>query len=374
MYELYYNTENNNDIETNRFANIITEQGIPTHVNDKIIDQDITYYHKPDSIASGFYTAERRIIPLKDKLFSMDTSIQELRDEVMGTSAEDLLVSIVNGDVTNKLYPMQDNYIAVESYKEFGRTTEKGEPISTESQINGTYDYNEDTGVVSTILNLVLTNTSDHTMKVYSMFPGSRSKIINELKHSKFPIEEYCNGEGGVWIKISNDSAKENGYFNLQTCNQFITFRIKDAFNYDDYYSEEQLKKPDIINVGDDVLEDVGMVLYPMVRDKYGLCLDSDNKKSYITIAPKSEIVVPIIVEYKLPTDNNSDGPTSITKTMSFDIRTSLYNDPINYTFSVTAKQVSTTQDKLIYTNRRNYGIKDIKNGGWIKYQSTEIK
>jgi hypothetical protein len=172
-------------------------------------------------------------------------------------------------------------------------------------------------------------------------------------------------------------------YFKLQSGNQFITFRVTDKFDDTPYYGTinndnkyKLLSWDEILieNVGDDVLKDVGMVLYPMVRDKYGLCLDSDNKKSYITIAPKSEIVVPIIVEYKLPVDNNSDGPTSITKTMSFDIRTSLYNDPINYTFSVTAKQVSTTQDKLIYTNRRNYGIKDIKNGGWIKYKSTEIK
>ena len=64
----------------------------------------------------------------------------------------------------------------------------------------------------------------------------------------------------------------------------------------------------------------------------------------------------------------------SITKTMSFDIRTSLYNDPINYTFTINAKKTSTTQDKLIYTNRRSYGIKDIKNGGWIKYNPSEIR
>ena len=121
-------------------------------------------------------------------------------------------------------------------------------------------------------------------------------------------------------------------------------------------------------NIKGNVLNEDGMVIYPMIREQYALCLDSDNKKSYLTIAPKSEIVVPIVVEYKL---NNSD---TVTKTMSFDIRTSLYQDLTNYTFSVTAKKTSTTQDKLIYTNRRSYGIKDIANGGNIRYRSTEIK
>ena len=365
--------ENNNDIETNRFANIINEKGIPNHINDKMIDQDITYFHRPESIASGFYTAERRIIPLKDKLSMMDTSIQELRDEVMGSNAEGLFISIINGDAINKLYPMQDNYISVAAYNELNSDSGKKE-------LNGIYDLDEN-GVASTILNLVLTNTSEHTMKIYSMFPGARNNKINDIINSKFKfnINEYCipNKEQGVWIKTiykeydinKNPIFKED--FKLQTCNQFLTFRINDCFTAKQYYSDPKnndtlsLLKPEKIKNG---VSD--MVLYPMLRDEYGLCLDSDNIKSYITIAPKSEIVVPIIVEYNL---RDSSIP-QITKTMSFDIRTSLYNDPINYTFSITAKNNTTTQDKLLYTNRRSYGIKDIKNGGWVKYNPSEIK
>lgn len=374
--------ENNNDIETNRFANIINERGIPNHINDKMIDQDITYFHRPESIASGFYTAERRIIPLKDKLSTMDTSIQELRDEVMGTNADDLLVSIVNGDSINKLYPMQDNYISVAAYKEFGRV-DKGLEIKTELEIDGSYSYSN--GVVSTILNLTLANTSDHTMKIYSMFPGRRDMVINKINYTKFEKEEYCDSEDkGVWMKIANQAAKEYDYFKLQSGNQILTFRIKDSFDNSPYYDEIgegnklNWNKP-ILNKINDIDEFIlpsdesgvvkdGMAVYPIIRDEYGLCMDNDNVKSYITIAPKSEIIVPIAVEYKL------DKMESITKTMSFDIRTSLYNDPINYTFTINAKKTSTTQDKLIYTNRRSYGIKDIKNGGWIKYNPSEIR
>jgi hypothetical protein len=53
--------ENNNDIETNRFNTILEDSGVNVHIKDSIIDQNIIYYHKPDNIASGFYTSERRI-------------------------------------------------------------------------------------------------------------------------------------------------------------------------------------------------------------------------------------------------------------------------------------------------------------------------
>ena len=355
-------TENNSDIESNRFANIIEEHGIPSHVNDKMIDQDLTYFHKPESIASGFYTQERRIIPLKDKLFSMDNSIQELRDEVMGTSAEALSVNIVNSESVNKLYANQDNQIAVQAYGEFGQTVE-------DNIVDGSYV--KKSGVISTVLNLVLANTSEHTMKIYSVFPGARNKLISDLEFTSTSKEHYDENGRGVWMRLQG----EKGY-KYQSGNQIITFRIDDPFDGEKYYGKPgecgidtnkmSYELPE--NIKGNVLNEDGMVIYPMIREQYALCLDSDNKKSYLTIAPKSEIVVPIVVEYKL---NNSD---TVTKTMSFDIRTSLYQDLTNYTFSVTAKKTSTTQDKLIYTNRRSYGIKDIANGGNIRYRSTEIK
>lgn len=367
--------ENNNDIETNRFANIIEEQGIPTHVNDKIIDQDLTYFHRPESIASGFYTAERRIIPLKDKLSSLDTIIQELKDKVMGSSAESLLVSLVNGDTTNRLYSFQDNYIAVQAYGEFGQTADDG------SIIDGAYQKDKN-GVITTIMNLVLANTSEHTMKLYSVFPGKRTDTIEQLANTRFDKSDYCNAREtqedelknlGVWMKLQRKENDKN--FKLQTGNQILTFRVNDPFDKKPYYgddaSENIMSWKEPVNdeeTGNILTTNDGMVVYPLIREKYALCLDSDSTKSFITIAPKSEIVIPLIVEYKL------NEIKSITKTMSFDIRTSLYQDLINYTFSITAKKTSTTQDKLIYTNRRSYGVKDASNGGYIKYHGIEIK
>ena len=112
-------SENNNDIETNRFENIISDKGITSHVDDKIIDQDITYYHNPSHIASGFYTTERRIIPLKDKLEELTNIVTQLQDEITGNASTALNVTISIGDTTSKeILPLQNNFIYPRSYNE----------------------------------------------------------------------------------------------------------------------------------------------------------------------------------------------------------------------------------------------------------------
>ena len=63
-------------------------------MSDKILDQDVTFFHKPENISSGFYTAERRIIPLRDKLKTMDDEITRISDEISGDTSEQLQVSV----------------------------------------------------------------------------------------------------------------------------------------------------------------------------------------------------------------------------------------------------------------------------------------
>jgi hypothetical protein len=115
---------------------------------------------------------------------------------------------------------------------------------------------------------------------------------------------------------------------------------------------------------GDDPIGDKHYAfMYPKLNDKYSLCMDSDNIGSYITLTPNSAILVPIVFEYKL-----ADSTDQIYKTMSFDIRTSIYKDPITYTFRVTAKKQSSMQDKVIESNKSK--AKNALNSGAVKYNA----
>ena len=110
--------ENNNDIETNRFNSILETSGINTHINDALVDQNITYYHKSDNIASGFYTEERKVIPLKDKLQTMSNDIAILKSDILGTEGN-YQVNAILGDENITLYSDRENTITLEAYNNF---------------------------------------------------------------------------------------------------------------------------------------------------------------------------------------------------------------------------------------------------------------
>lgn len=352
--------ENNNDIETNRFNNILKTSGVDAHINDVITDQNITYYHKPESIASGFYTDERKIIPLKDKLMSLSNDIALIKNNILGATGN-FKINAEIGDMSTTLYSDRENSLTLESYNSFSSNNGNGyqyeygsigswdltdNHISSDRTIDGAYAYEH--GVVSTLINISIVNTGDTAMKLYSLFPGNRDVTINRTASSVVNKNNYCNDiNEGVWYKY-----QPNGMA-LQTQNQFITFRINDPWTGQPYYKAavntrspyNESRLIDKVVVGDKL----GMVVYPFVSTKYGLCIDSDDVRSYIVINPGEEIVVPLYCEF-VATEPN----TSIEKTIAFDIRTSLYSDPTNYTLKIIGKNTTSIQDQLTIGNKRN--------------------
>lgn len=347
--------ENNNDIETNRFNNILVNTGVDSHIKDMITDQNTVYYHKPDNIASGFYTEERRIIPLKDKLLSLSNDIATLKSDITGT-AGNCRISLSIGDNDTVLYPDRENILTLEPYNNFIGDNNVG-------VTDGAYTI--ENGIVSTIINISIANVGNTAMKLYSLFPGNRNVRLNYTQSSYVKKDGYCNGtKGGVWFKYQYGSDENKS----QTQNQFITFRIKDAWTGEAYYGlnakAEDNNKQDFENLP--MIEHnkpLQMIIYPYVSTKHGLCIDSDDAKSYLIINPGDEVIVPMMCSFIASEPNKS-----IKKTISFDLRTSLYSDPINYSFTVVGKNTATMQDKLTIANKKRFWNRLINP---IKYNST---
>lgn len=332
--------ENNNDIETNRFNNILETTGVNSHINDMFMDQNITYFHKPDNIASGFYTDERKVIPLKDKLMSIVNDIAALKTDILGTESK-CRVGLAIGNSDTEIYSDRENIITLESYNNFS-DNESG--IS----VNGSYTFNNN--IVSTLINLSIANTGDSVIKLYPIFPGNRSTLINKTKSVYIDKSNYCSGnDEGVYFTYKDG---KNNPVTLQTQNQFITFRINDVWTGETYYSNAANENTDnkqySKNLPSVTGNKLGMAIYPFVTTKYSLCVDSDSNRSYAVINPGEEIVIPIYCEYIVKESN-----ASISKTISFDLRTSLYTDPINYTFKVVAKNSASVQDYLSLDNKK---------------------
>ena len=134
------------------------------------------------------------------------------------------------------------------------------------------------------------------------------------------------------------------------------------------------------------------MYTYVKLKNRYGLNIntqDAINYLGYLLLNPNDEIVINIIVEFRLdeqPThvldnfnyrpaeeketpeyvvyytgriDKKEDGNsyrgivtkdlvTKINRTFSFDVWTSLYKEPKNYTFTIIAQNESSPEDKII--------------------------
>lgn len=334
--------ENNNDIETKRFNDILETGGVNAHVNDSIVDQNITYYHKPDNIASGFYTEERRVIPLKDKLQSLSNDIALIKSDVYGAETN-CRVSVSVGDNETMLYSDKDNTIILKAYDTF----------KTDADTNGVYEYKE--GVASVMLNISVANTGSSALKLYSIFPGPRdTQLIDDNAYSDSGrLDNYIAIDGGVYFAVKGEKYDSKKTPRSQGLNQFIMFRTKDAWTKGYLYGEgnnndtlHSAKPTYITTAMTDDYDD--MRAYPYLDTEYGLCMDNDSIKTYITVNPGEEIIVPILCKYKFV-----DSKNQLSRTMSFDLRTSLYNDPTNYSFKIVCKKEETVEDKLTLTNKK---------------------
>ena len=344
-------TENKNDYAANNLNNMLKNNGITAHVEDSILDQELTYFHKADNIASGFYTEERRIIPLIDKLKSMNDTLTQIYDEVMGSSGNLPTVSVNVGQSVYNIVPSKNNSVLTEAYNHF---TENGEE-------NG---YTITDGIVSAALTFNITNDSKSVIKLYSVFPGSKSSYLKNITNYKYTLEEYALPDDktslipqGVFIFSKNSAYQDHntsysGMYALeQMQNQWITFRIKSPWDGKEYYSSSGTTNSDampLTTAGYVLASDkTGSLIYPysMIQDEFVM---GDSNHAYITLNPGETKSFQVFFEYKIKEDDETS------KTIAFDLRTSLYNDPITYEVTVNAKYALTAQDRLMVNVAKN--------------------
>ena len=319
--------ENNSDTTKEAFRGYLDKYGVVEHVSDKLIDQNITYFHQPEHIASGFYTEERRVIPLRDKLQTLTNDVMTIKDEVFGTTSENLLVTLSDGESEVIVNPHANNTFILKDYS--------------------SSDKNKD-GAVETVLTLkVQNNSTTSTVKLFSMFPGNYNDALTDTTRSKFENSDFVNG--GICVPLYIDS-KNN--FIPQELNQWIYFRIKDPYTGDMYYTSatNNLMGDKLCGLHSNyniVSDNILPTTTPLSSTKFGMCAfqhltdikdicitESDTSVNYKLLYPGESLEIPISIVYSLSADTNNE----VVKTMGFDLRNSLYSDPMNYKFEIKAK------------------------------------
>ena len=271
------------------------------------------------------------------------------------------------GDSRQLILPFQSNYVYPKSYKNIVENY----PVSGYKLNTLSFKEGEKTKTVKrveTYLNIILSNTSSHVVKLYPIFPGPNDTIINKLDHTKYERGGYCivdnDNNKGVYMEFPEKEKDTEGKpitSTLQLANQYITFRINNPYDGTLYYTtgvtggtdnqQDITKLPTLIeSKTTESGNKTSAAVYPKLNEITSLCLDNSNKMVYKVINPGESIIVPIYMKYYF-----NDAATTINKTLSFDLRTSLYKDLNNYTFTVVFKQESTLEDEQ-YVNNPNIG------------------
>ena len=371
--------ENNSDTTKEAFRGYLDKYGVVEHVSDKLVDQNITYFHQPEHIASGFYTEERRVIPLRDKLQTLTNEMTSLKDEVFGTSSENLIVTLSDGESEIEVSPHANNTFILKDYASSDKITDTY--FNDGVEITNT---NNNPKVETTLILKIKNNSKTNTIKLFSMFPGNYNDVITPTSRSKFDNLDFIDNvitadTNLICVPLYLDARSSNIPFTPQVYNQFMYFRIKDAYNNELYYTDGTIdntnndlssdssdsSSSEHINILDyytnkiygycdenyNITDESAVIIYPKFFEKTianngcgmcifphltnikDICITENDNINYKVIYPGEFLEIPITVMYYL--DENHQ---EVMKTMGFDLRNSLYSDPLNYKFDVIAK------------------------------------
>ena len=320
--------KNNDDIQDASFKNILIESGMYDHADDKIVDQTVTFFHKPEHVSSGFFTPERRIIPLSEKLKDIDTEIQSIKQD-LGDDVEDTIkVIISDGDDTIVVkageevnYILDDFSTVDESKKETINIGEGG------SQVPAIF--------ANQVLTIQISNSGRVPVKLWSMFPGSSGSNIDGVA-TKFTYDDFSSAQ-------MQKSPEDNTL--TQVKGQYLYVRAKDPYT-GVLYGEGNNK---VLHEENGDTTNKHLYTYLTSTAISNIRVDGDSYNSKLVIKPGESKLFYLTAKYNLDT-------TTKTKqnTFAFDIRPSLYSDPLNFSIKITANYENTVSTKIAKKRTKN--------------------
>lgn len=202
---------NETDTISANFMRTLVNNGYEEHITDKIVNNSQKYYHQPEHIYSGFNTPENNLISLKDKLIDMNNEITSYK-------------SAIDNEINTKysIYLEWDN----SSIKLSNSTINN---VYINEVVNG----NNDTFIKKN-MNLVIKNTGEVPVKLYSIFPGNTDVSLLECDSSS-----YYNNNLSVYERIPlllEGSSVPSECVLPQSMGQWIYFRQNNAFTNKSLY------------------------------------------------------------------------------------------------------------------------------------------
>lgn len=327
--------QNEDDTITSKFSETLINEGYAEHIQNNVVSSDQKFYHMPENIYSGFNTAENNLISLKDKLIDINSSIEEYK-------------TVLDNEKNSKF----EVYVNYDEYS----------VKLSQNSVNKINIYNTDhisDMFIKKKMNLVIKNTGDVRLNLYSIFPGNTN--IDLLNCNM----EFYNDRIGNYERVP---IFINNTLSCQSLGQWIYFRENNPFTTDDvYYSTNEQNYLDLTNV-----KDHNQLIYKIKRSEY---MKEDNKQVLLGYRKRNysstinsrlnDVSSNYWAKIKISNDTITDSNGKEIKILSFNNSTTNINinvDDIYY-------NIESIYNKEYNSKWYLYQEKDNKNNYLMKYE-----
>ena len=320
--------QNDEDLIVYNMLNKLDSYGYTTHINNKISDtsNNVEYYHSADKIYSGFKTDDQ-YLSVKDKIVQLETALAKY-DSMLSTyvsTTYEIKLSYKNTDYT--LYPNSFKVITIPITKSISDVS------------------------IKETLDIVIKNTGDGVLKLYSLFCGSNvNALYTDTSSIITPIGIYDDlARYNYYIdnKVFSKNPEMTDIF-TQTYNQYLYFRNNNPFNMPKEHENNLSHFLDSSVLLNDYNDDLKVNIYPSQEMSDNIKIDemgwdTVTNLSYKQVMPTNSLTLGLILDYK---------PTNVYNTGNeykfyFDIKTntSSMRDVLHYGFILKFEQLTETEE-----------------------------
>jgi hypothetical protein len=222
-------SKNQDDTIKSAFSKTLINDGYAEHVNNKFISNSQTFYHMPENIYSGFNTSENNLLSLKDKLTEMNTNINKYLELLNQSMNKQYSVYL---ELDNQLFEIFSGSV---------------------NRIN-INDTSISDSFVKKYMRIIIKNSGDAPVKLYSQFPGNIDVALIEDNSEAY--SKYIGNYERVPLLVNNQMS-------AQTLGQWIYFRQNNPYtNEDIYLNEENQRLQDKANIGGNLIWEQNYINY----------------------------------------------------------------------------------------------------------------
>lgn len=122
--------ETQQELKKLELQNLLEQKGVLNHFSDEFKDYDSTFHHRAENISSGFFTEDRKVISVSQKLNDLVKEIQNLKGNIEQAGESGLQVSFVYNNQYTSLSQYGGNVVGLPSLQSVISSNSSGKDVT----------------------------------------------------------------------------------------------------------------------------------------------------------------------------------------------------------------------------------------------------